>query len=236
VQTSLFQTRRQKAQRALSPIDHQGQKVIRKWLLLVSPILSRTVLEPYSPKVAFRCMAENLLSAEVETRSHPHHWRCKQAIGSIEAETHSQPAARISSRNPGSNTRGKTGTKASMRTRSSSCGWAPSGRVFLTPSQQRNSENPLQPWPNRQRAIGIICATTCLRVCEVLGLKWQDIDVAHQLMNLQRSFVGGAIGPRKTEISRQPVPVDGIAVEGLLAWREFCSCGSDEDWVFGSER
>ena len=90
--------------------------------------------------------------------------------------------------------------------------------------------------PNRERAIGIICATTGLRVCEVLGLKWQDIDVADQSMNVQRSFVDGAIGPCKTEISRQPVPLDGIAVEGLLAWREFCSYGSDADWVFGSER
>lgn len=90
--------------------------------------------------------------------------------------------------------------------------------------------------PNRERAIGIICATTGLRVCEVLGLKWQDIDFVDQSMDVHRSFVDGAIGPCKTEISQQPVPLDGIAVEGLLAWREFCPYGSDEDWVFGSER
>jgi integrase len=55
-------------------------------------------------------------------------------------------------------------------------------------------------------------------------------------MNVLRSFVDGAVGPCKTEISQQAVPLDEIAVEGLLAWRKVCPFGFDEDWVFGSER
>lgn len=90
--------------------------------------------------------------------------------------------------------------------------------------------------PDRERAIGIICATTGLRVCEVLGLKWEDIDFIEKAANVLRSFVDGAIGPCKTEVSRQPVPLDEIAVEQLSAWRRVCPFGLDSDWVFASER
>ncbi len=54
---------------------------------------------------------------------------------------------------------------------------------------------------DRERAIGIICATTALRVCEVLGLKWEDIDFLDKSMNVLGLFVDGAIGPCKTERS-----------------------------------
>jgi integrase len=90
--------------------------------------------------------------------------------------------------------------------------------------------------PNRERAIGAICATTGLRVCEVLGLKWEDIDFIEKTANVLRSYVDGSVGPCKTEVSQQPVPLDEIAIEGLVAWRVICPLGSDTDWVFGSER
>jgi len=90
--------------------------------------------------------------------------------------------------------------------------------------------------PNRERAIGAICATTGLRVCEVLGLKWEDIDFIEKTANVLRSYVDGSVGPCKTEVSQQPVPLDEIAIEGLVAWRVICPFGSDTDWVFGSER
>jgi integrase len=90
--------------------------------------------------------------------------------------------------------------------------------------------------PNRERAIGAICATTGLRVCEVLGLKWEDIDFIEKTANVLRSYVDGSVGPCKTEVSQQRVPLDEIAIEGLVAWRVICPFGSDTDWVFGSER
>ncbi len=49
-----------------------------------------------------------------------------------------------------------------------------------------------------------------------------------------RSFVDGSIGPCKTEISEQPVPLDDIALEGLRAWRLVCGYPEAEDWVFAS--
>ena len=90
--------------------------------------------------------------------------------------------------------------------------------------------------PNRERVMGTICATTGLRVCEVLGLKWEDVDFIEKTANVLRSFVDGSIGACKTEISQQPVPLDEIAIEGLMVWRSICPYGSSDDWIFGSER
>jgi integrase len=90
--------------------------------------------------------------------------------------------------------------------------------------------------PARERAIGAICATTGLRICEVLGLKWEDLDFLEKAANVLRSYVDGAIGRCKTEVSRQPVPLDDIVIEELLAWRPVCPFATDSDWVFGSER
>jgi integrase len=88
---------------------------------------------------------------------------------------------------------------------------------------------------NRERALGLVCATTGLRISEVLGLKWRDIDFPDMSMSVLRSYVDGAIGPCKSETSQQAVPLDEIAVEGLLAWRSICAYGSDDDWAFASE-
>lgn len=88
---------------------------------------------------------------------------------------------------------------------------------------------------DRERALGIVCATTGLRISEVLGLRWEDIDFEDKSMNVLRSYVDGAVGPCKSETSQQPVPLDEIAVEGLLAWRSICAYGADEDWAFASE-
>jgi integrase len=90
--------------------------------------------------------------------------------------------------------------------------------------------------PDRERTMGAICATTGLRICEVLGLKWEDIDFLQKTANVLRSFVDGSIGPCKTEVSQQPVPLDEIVLEELAGWRSTCLYSQAEDWVFGSER
>jgi integrase len=70
--------------------------------------------------------------------------------------------------------------------------------------------------PDRERAIGIICSTAGHRICEVLGLKWEDINFIEKTANVLRSHVDGSIGPCKTEVSHQSVPLDEIATEGLM--------------------
>jgi integrase len=89
--------------------------------------------------------------------------------------------------------------------------------------------------PQKVRTMGVICATTGLRISEVLGLKWSDIDWAKLEMNVSRSVVHGRVGKCKTEVSRQPVPLDQVTVDAMLAWRQDCTYGTATDWVFASE-
>lgn len=76
--------------------------------------------------------------------------------------------------------------------------------------------------PQRERLMGTICATTGLRIGEVLGLKWADVSFVDNSLNVCRSFSDGSIGPCKTEISQQPVPLDHSVADQLHEWRLVC--------------
>lgn len=88
--------------------------------------------------------------------------------------------------------------------------------------------------PERERAMGIICATAGLRISETLGLKWEDIDFEKGQANVVRSVVDGEVGACKTEISQQPVPLDTLTLEELQSWRRITSYAENSDWVFAS--
>jgi integrase len=85
--------------------------------------------------------------------------------------------------------------------------------------------------PDRERAMGTICATTGLRISEALGLKWGDIDFVTGLANVLRSVVDGSVGRCKTEVSQQPVPMDQLTLEELQAWRSVTPYALSEDWT-----
>jgi integrase len=90
--------------------------------------------------------------------------------------------------------------------------------------------------PDRERAIGILCATTGLRVSEVLGLKWEDIDFNRGTANVIRSITDGHVEHCKTETSRQPVPLDELTQAELERWKYVSAYSAPEDWVFASDR
>lgn len=88
--------------------------------------------------------------------------------------------------------------------------------------------------PDRERAMGIICATAGLRISETLGLKWEDIDFETGQANVLHSVVEGEVGDCKTEVSQQPVPLDELTLEELQSWRRVTLYSADSDWVFAS--
>ncbi|MFP5231160.1 MAG: tyrosine-type recombinase/integrase, partial [Acidobacteriota bacterium] len=90
--------------------------------------------------------------------------------------------------------------------------------------------------PHKMRVIGIVAATTGLRISEVLGLKWMDIDWRALQMEVTRSVVDGIVGKCKTEASRRPVPIDQFTVQTLLEWKKETCYAQPEDWVFASEK
>ena len=93
--------------------------------------------------------------------------------------------------------------------------------------------------PQKMRVIGIVAATTGLRISEVLGLKWMDID--SKTLPDGRYPVGrgrhcGEV--QKQSTSRRPVPIDAgnNHSQQLLAWKGETCYAEPEDWVFASER
>ena len=90
--------------------------------------------------------------------------------------------------------------------------------------------------PHKMRVIGIVAATTGLRISEVLGLKWMDIDWKTLQMEVTRSVVDGIVGRCKTETSRRPVPIDEFTADELLSWKKETCYAQPEDWVFASEK
>jgi len=90
--------------------------------------------------------------------------------------------------------------------------------------------------PQKMRVIGIVAATTGLRISEVLGLKWMDIDWKTLQMEVTRSVVDGIVGKCKTETSRRPVPIDEFTADELLSWKKETCYAKSGDWVFASEK
>ena len=87
-----------------------------------------------------------------------------------------------------------------------------------------------EPW----RTAVYVAVTTGLRVSELLGLKWGDVNFAAGEILLSRGVVRQHISDMKTEASRKPVPMDAGLAEVLSRWREIAPYNQDRDYIFGS--
>ena len=86
----------------------------------------------------------------------------------------------------------------------------------------------------RDRVLVLLDACTGLRVGELLGLKWSDVDFENGQLHVTRSVVDQVVGDCKTEASQKPVPLDSFLAEELRMWRSGCAYNQDDDWVFAS--
>jgi integrase len=84
------------------------------------------------------------------------------------------------------------------------------------------------------RTMVLLDASTGLRVGELLGLKWGDVDFEKLEVNVTRSVVKQIVGPCKTEASQKPIPLDAELAEQLWNWRLNTPYSRPEDWVFAS--
>lgn len=90
--------------------------------------------------------------------------------------------------------------------------------------------------PEPRRTLVLTDAATALRVSEILGLMWADLDFESQVIEVKRAYVWGGFKMPKSKASRAPVPMHPILAGFLLAWRERTSFGKDGDFVFPSFR
>ena len=79
-----------------------------------------------------------------------------------------------------------------------------------------------------------VAVFTGLRVGELLGLKWSDIDLQKMVVHVVRSIVMQHVGDCKTEASGKPVPLDLRLAKVLWDWRLQSPYPTEEDWVFAS--
>jgi len=86
----------------------------------------------------------------------------------------------------------------------------------------------------RERTLVLLAFGTGLRMSELFGLKWHDIDFQKNEISVTRSIVFQVVGPCKTEASQKPVPLDSRLAEALKMWREHTRYSKVEDWVFAS--
>ena len=84
------------------------------------------------------------------------------------------------------------------------------------------------------RTAVLLDAASGLRVGELLGLKWEDVDFEALEVNVTRSVVKQKITRCKTEASRKPIPLDAELAEVLLNWKLRCPYPQPTDWVFAS--
>lgn len=82
----------------------------------------------------------------------------------------------------------------------------------------------------------LLAAATGLRVSELIGLKWGDIDFEKLEINLSRGVVDGVVGTMKTEASRKPIPLDPGLTEVILDWQARSEFRGHDDWLFASPR
>jgi integrase len=90
--------------------------------------------------------------------------------------------------------------------------------------------------PEPRRTLVLTDAATALRVSEILGLMWSDLDFESQVIEVKRAYVWGGFKMPKSKASKAPVPMHPILAGFLLAWRERTPFGKDGDFVFPSFR
>ena len=84
------------------------------------------------------------------------------------------------------------------------------------------------------RTMAFLAAATGLRVSELLGLKWLDIDFGKQEINLVRGIVHQIVGEMKTEASRKPIPMADELADALRLRKKLALFNRPDNSVFAN--
>jgi len=102
----------------------------------------------------------------------------------------------------------------------------------LTPAQFQSLLSKLTE-PYKTMVLTVACLG--LRVSELLGLQWGDIDFEKLAVRIQRSVVEGKVYPTKTEASQSVLPLDPSLAEALLIYKAKAKHKDPSDFVFAGE-
>ena len=88
--------------------------------------------------------------------------------------------------------------------------------------------------PMMLRTLVLLAAATGMRISELLGLQWGDIDWEAKIIRINRTWVYGQEGEGKSEESRQPVAIGDRMARLLREWHRETPYAAATDWVFPS--
>ena len=109
----------------------------------------------------------------------------------------------------------------------------PSRRVrpiyLLTPEEYYEVLAHLAP---HVRLMAVLAMNTGMRISEILGLRWQDVDFSQATLTIQRSVVGKHEDETKTLASEAVLPLHVVLIQELRAWKSREE--SVNGWLFGN--
>ena len=85
----------------------------------------------------------------------------------------------------------------------------------------------------RAMLLGAYCLG--LRVSELFGLKWSDLDHLRFTLTIQRAIVDAKEGDVKTERSGAPLPISGYVEKAFRDLRQWSEYNAPGNWIFASE-
>lgn len=86
--------------------------------------------------------------------------------------------------------------------------------------------------PEHVRVMIQVAMLLGLRASEMLGLRWEDVDLLGRTIHVRRSIVGAYQDETKTEASEQKLPLHPHLAGILMRWRQHSPV--IDGWVFGS--
>lgn len=103
-------------------------------------------------------------------------------------------------------------------------------KVVLTPDQMQIVRESLE---DPYLLMAELSCYLGLRICEVLGLKWEDYAASAKTLSIRRSAVDGVVGDVKSEASRDVIPLSDEFAVLLNRWRKTAPT-SEGGWMFPS--
>jgi integrase len=84
------------------------------------------------------------------------------------------------------------------------------------------------------RTLLLLAVSFGLRVSEVLGLKWKDVDWLEKTINIERGVVKQIVDEVKSAYSARKMIIADDLLEVLKQWKQNTQFSSPEDWIFAS--
>ena len=84
------------------------------------------------------------------------------------------------------------------------------------------------------RTMLLLAVSFGLRISEMLGLKWKDVDWLGKTLRIERGVVKQIVDDVKTNCSARTMAVADDLLEVLKQWKQTTQFSDSEDWMFAS--